>query len=389
MTKRILLYSLLLAALSLQAEATEVAFKLVDEWTVMGIPTARWRPIKLAAEPQEELSAIPEFAGEARYGALQLGQGEDNTVTVVLDYSETESVLFVDANNDERIERAERCPAASGVWEARLIPPGQQNTRRLRFKLGVAGRILLYAVRGNRLGKLPTKLGLRPVVLLDMNGDCVYDTGGCDQLCCDLDEDGKFTPIAERVALLPSVHIGDEEFVLKVSSSGDTLDVDLRDRQLGRLVVTVALKEGEVTSALITLTRDDGLPLAVRETGKPVELPEGTYRLAGADVWVTDEADQAWHFPFEFVGGKGLEVKVERDVQTDVAFLASVECRLDISGELAAGERLSVTVNCITAEGLKLGAASKGQGRGEVISAKAWLIGPEGQVLAHDDAGFG
>ncbi len=389
MGKRILLYSLLLAALSLQAEATEVAFKLVDEWTVMGIPTARWRPIKLAAEPQEELSVIPEFVGEARYGALQLGQGENKTVTVVLDYSKTESVLFVDANNDERIEPAERCPAANGVWEAKLIPPGQQNTRLLRFKLGVAGRTLLYAVRGNRVGKLPTKFGLRPVVLLDMNGDCVYDTGGRDQLCCDLDEDGKFTPIAERVALLQSVHIGDEEFVLKVSSSGDTLDVDLRDRQSGRLVVTVPLKEGEVTSALITLTRDDGLPLAVRETGKPVELPEGTYRLAGADVWVTDEAGQAWHFPFEFVGGKGLEVKIERDAQTEVALLAPVECRLDISGELAAGETLSVTVNCITAEGLKLGAASKGQGRGEVISAKAWLIGPEGQVLAHDDAGFG
>ena len=380
----------LLMALGCQIEAAQIAFQLADEWTVSGIETGRWRAIRLSGEPKEKLNVTRELSGEARYGVLEVGLGDDRGRAVLLDYSKTKRILYLDVDDDGHFGPGERCAAVEkDLWEARLTPSGLQEARTFRFRLGAGGRVLLYAVRGCRVGKLPTKLGLRPALLLDMNGDCAYDTKGRDQLCVDLDGDGRFDPITERAPLLPSVHIGEEEFTLKVSPSGDTVDIALRDRPPGRLVATIPLKEGKVKSALVTLTRDDGLPLALRELGKPVELPEGTYHLAGADIWVTDNVGQAWHFPFEFFGERQCEFKVQRDAQTDVSLLSPLMCKLSISGKLAPGGDLSVTVNIVSAEGLQLGAASKGEGRDAVISSKVWLIAPEGQILAHDDAGYG
>ncbi len=375
-----------LLGLCLSAGAMEVAFELVDQANVMGIDTMRWRPLRLSDAAPEGLTQTPPTVGEERWGTLTLGAGEGAGRTVLLDYTAQAPVLYLDLNADGGIGPDEVCPTVtSGLWELSLTPTGQDDARTVQFKLGAGGRMLLYAVRGCRVGALPTPEGARPVLLLDSNGDGVWSTDGHDQLCCDLDGDGQFAPAVERVALQPSVHIGVQEWSVEVTPAGDVLSVDERDRQTGRLLATVELQAGEVTSALLTLVRDDGLPLAVRELGTEVELPEGTYRLAGADLRVTDDAGVAWRFPFSG-GGHGREIEVTAGATTEAALLMPLTPRLSVPDTVAPGDLISVTINPVSVEGLVMGAATRGE---ETISALAWLHDPDGRVVDSDNAGFG
>ena len=375
-----------LLGLCLSAGAVEVAFELVDEATVLGIDTMRWQPLRLGDAAAEGLTETPPTVGEQRWGTLTLGTGEDAGRAVLLDYTTQAPAIYLDFDADGGIGADEVCPLVEpGLWEARLTPAGQADARTVQLKLGAAGRMLLYAVRGCRMGALPTDEGARPGLLLDSNGDCVWGTDGRDQLCCDLDGDGQFAPAVERVALKPSVHIGEQEWSVEVTPSGEVLTVDERDRQIGRLLATVALQSGEITSALLTLVRDDGLPLAVRELGVEVELPEGTYRLSGADLRVTDGAGVAWRFPFSGAG-RGGEIVVTAGATTEAALLMPLTPRLSVPDAIEPGDLISVTVNPVSVEGLVMGAAARG---GETISALAWLHDPDGRVVDSDNAGFG
>lgn len=384
MLRRVTMCGVLALAMACSAGAIEVAFELVDEPIVMGVDTLRWRPLRLTAEePEGLITAIP-VAVAARYGELVLGVGEGAERALVLDYAADGSRLYLDADGDGSVTAAEECVAVEpGLWEVSVVPGGQDAARTVCLKPGVAGRMLLIAVRGCRLGALPTPDGPRTVLLLDQNSDCTYSTDGGDQLACDLDADGRFDPAVERVALRPNVHVGDQEWTVAVTANGDALTVEEHTRRMGRLLAQVPLRAGAVTDALLTLVRDDGLPLAVRKVGTPVELPEGTYRLAGAELRVTDAAGGTWRFPFS---GSGGEIVVRADEQTEMEVLAPLVCRLNIAGELAPGATIGVTVIMSSPEGLSLGQATHG---GETIAARAWLIDPEGKVAFSADAGFG
>jgi len=384
MLRRVMLCVVLALAMASSAGAIEVAFELVDEATVMGVDTLRWRPLRLAEQVPEGLVATIPAVGVARYGELALGVGEGTARALVLDYAPDGSRLYFDADGNGSIDGTEECvPVEPGAWEVSVTPAGQDMARTVRLKVGVGGRMLLAAVRGCRKGALPTPEGARTVLLLDQDGDCAYSTDGQDQLCCDLNGDGDFDPAVERVALRPSVHVGEQEWTVAVTPNGDALTVEERTRRSGRLVASVPLREGAVTAALLTLVRDDGLPLAVREVGTPVELPEGTYRLAGADLKVTDAAGGTWRFPFS---GSGGEIVVRPDETTEASVLSPLSCRLSVAGELAPGETIRVTVVMPSAEGLSLGQATRG---GETIAARAALLDPAGKVVASADAGFG
>jgi hypothetical protein len=223
------------------------------------------------------------------------------------------------------------------------------------------------------------------VLLLDANGDLAYTTDGSDQLCCDLNDNGRIDGVGERVALRTTIHLGGEEWQVEVSPSGDTFSVELRDRRPGKLLPTVDVGDATVDSVLLTLVRDDGLPLAVRRVGEQIELPEGTYRITGADLRLIDEAGVHWRYPFSGTR-RGETVEVRPGEVTVAELITPVECTLTINGTLGESDFMRVRVNIMTSEGLRLGAAARS---GEVIAAKAWLIGPEGKVLASDDAGFG
>lgn len=384
MLRRVMVCVVLALAMACSAGALEVAFELVDEATVLGVETLRWRPLRLTGEAPEGPVATVPVVGAARYGELALGVGGGAGRALVLDYTPDGSRLYFDADGDGGIDATEECLAVEpGVWQVSLTPAGQDAPRTVLLKLGTGGRMLLVAVRGCRVGALPTPEGPRTVLLLDEDGDGAYSTDGQDQLACDLNGDGDFDPAVERVALRPSVHVGAQEWTVAVTHSGDALTVDERTRRMGRLVASVPLREGTVTAALLTLVRDDGLPLAVREVGAPVELPEGTYRLAGADLKVTDAAGGSWRYPFS---GRGGEIIIRADETTEVPVLAPLTSRLSIAGELAPGETIRVTVVMPSAEGLSLGQATRG---GETIAARAMLIDPEGKIAASADAGFG
>ena len=378
----------MLLAGGLQADNAQVAFRLADEWTVMGIDLAGWHPVRLSAEAPNKAVTMPKLRGEARAGVLPVGVGARKGIRVVVDCAPDACSLYVDVNGDGAL-RAAPAGTSPGVWEVSLTPPGLDRPRWFRLKLGIGGRILLYAVRGCRAGMLPTKQGPRPALLLDVNGDGAYDLEGNDELCVDLNGDGAFEPVTERVALRPAVHIGEEEFNLSVSPAGDTCRVAVRDRAQGELVAAIPLRNGVVKSAIVTLVRDDGLPLALTEIGRPVTLLESSYHVAGADLWVSDALGHAWHFPFEGEGTGGLTIQVKPGTRSKVRLVAPVRSTLSVQGKIGTDETLSVTVNCVSAEGLQLGVATGGETSDDAVSAKASLVAPDGTVVSASDAGFG
>jgi len=389
MQVRAVLIGAMMAVLPLcPAPAETVTFDLVDGQQAMGVRTGRWQPIKLSTDAPERMVLKVRPRGELRYGTLSLGQGARAQRMVVVDYRAGASALYVDADNNGLISRRNVAPTGEkGIWQMAMRPSGGTDRRTVRFRVGVGGRILLYNVRGCHQGTFPTKEGPRPALLLDMDGDCLYTTTGRDQLCVDANGDGKFSPISERVALRPSVRIGRQEYKLSVTPFGGSAQVTMWDRAPGTLLATIPLKSGALGPSIVTLIRDDGKAVALRTFGEPIELLEGEYRLAGADLQVTDKQGAGWRFPFD--GNGTTTLKVEPGKQIEAQLIAPVECRLAVTGELQPEGELCVTPDCYSAEGLKLGDATTGKERRNSMPAIAELIGQDGSAITKGTSGYG
>ncbi|MGQ9731151.1 MAG: TlpA family protein disulfide reductase [Candidatus Zipacnadales bacterium] len=110
--------------------------------STLGPPPRWYRPMRctLGDQPSEPLTAQPKYLGTPLYGVLQVGDGEDNTFTVVVDLAadwsaftaaynaakgevEMEQVparLYLDANNDEDLTND-----GDGILHACLSNPRQ------------------------------------------------------------------------------------------------------------------------------------------------------------------------------------------------------------------------------------------------------------------------
>lgn len=375
--------------LALPCWGAEIAFEYVDEWVVAGVDTADFRAVRLGSPESPAALEGLSLSGQPRTGRLRVSVDGAEGVAILLDYAPGRSGLYVDADGDARFSPDERAQSVDAdVWEFTLPVPQAGGERTFRAKVGVAGRLLMYAVRGCRRGMVPTELGLREALLLDGNGDGVYDLEGADRIHVDMDADGRFCPLTERAPLRPSVHLAGTEFSVGVSPGGDVLTMQVRDRPPGTLVASVPLLSGEVADISLTLLRDDGIALCVRRLGEPVELPAGDYALLSATLRVRDEAGE-WAFNFQRQGQAEHSLSVAAGAETRQTFLTPLEARLRVSGELRPDASLQISVDCHSAEGLVLGAATAPGARATDIPVRGWLLGPDGAVLAQGHSSYG
>jgi len=99
-----------------QATTEPLSVKLTPVQGVMGKIVNYYRPgqIPLSPEPQESLTAEPEYhAEQPLYGAIEAGDGDDTMVMLVVDEIEGETPrIFVDRNNDEDLSND-----GDGAWD--------------------------------------------------------------------------------------------------------------------------------------------------------------------------------------------------------------------------------------------------------------------------------
>lgn len=367
----------------------EIAFEYVDEWGVAGVDTGKFHAVRLGSPEAPDAVEGLSLSGQPRTGRLRVRVDGAEGVAVLLDYAPGQSKLYVDSDGDGRFIAGEQVRRVDEeIWEFTLLVPQAGGERTFRAKVGVAGRLLMYAVRGCRRGMVPTEFGLREALLLDGNGDGLFDLDGGDQICVDMDADGRFCPVTERAPLRPSVHLAGTEFSVAVSPGGDVLTMEVRDRPPGTLVASVPLLSGEVSDISLTLLRDDGIALCVRRLGEPVELPAGDYALLSATLRVRDEAGE-WTFSFQRQGRAEHSLTVAAGEETRRTFLTPLEARLRVTGELRPDASLELSVECQSAEGLVLGAATAPGPRATDIPVRAWLLGPDGTASAQGHSSYG
>jgi outer membrane protein assembly factor BamB/thiol-disulfide isomerase/thioredoxin len=186
------------------AKEGPIAFHLEPHQKVMGPLVNYFRPlrIQLETELQEELVAEPDYASEKPlYGTMQLGDGSDNLITLVVDEAEGEAPrIYVDRNNDEDLtndgsgewSRSGSMLGLSGVaidvaYESGTVP---YTFEFYRFTTRLQDFVLYYRNAG-REGEIASGSERYTVVALDENADGRFDDLDNGTLIIDLNQDGK------------------------------------------------------------------------------------------------------------------------------------------------------------------------------------------------------
>ena len=89
----------------------------------------------LLDQPAETLKKEPKYSGTPRYAALEMGNGEDHTITVALDEGDETPKIYIDKNNDEDLTND-----GDGAWDSKSDPrPGSTvyNTTMRSVRLDV------------------------------------------------------------------------------------------------------------------------------------------------------------------------------------------------------------------------------------------------------------
>jgi thiol-disulfide isomerase/thioredoxin len=172
---------------------------------VMGSLVNYYRPLRiaLAAEPQEELSAEPEYASEKPlYGAMRLGDGPDTLVTLVVDEAEGETPrIYVDRNNDEDLtndgDGEWTRPSGSNLGLSGVVIDVDYKTATVpytfefyRFTTRLRDYVFYYR-NASREGEITSDSKSYKIAVLDENGDGRFDDLDGGTVIIDLNQDGK------------------------------------------------------------------------------------------------------------------------------------------------------------------------------------------------------
>jgi thiol-disulfide isomerase/thioredoxin len=237
--------------------------------TTIGPPPPWYRPMQCALQdtPLEQLSAQPQYTGTPLYGAIHLGDGEDDTYSIVVDLApdwaafgeaykaaqgkvEMSSVparIYIDANNDEDLMNdgeglLDRCNASPQQPGSFTISRGAKC--QVAYADGVTieypmdcymfpqrppvklpdgsdrqySRTLFYHRNACFETKLPVGDATLGIRFYDENSDGLIVTEDKDRLGLDLNQDGTFDPNSrgpEIYDLNAPFSFGGESYVLR------------------------------------------------------------------------------------------------------------------------------------------------------------------------------
>ena len=334
------------------------------------------RAITLSNERPPDLRETAEYHGtERRYAQLRFGSPDSIRIGIVLDQTSPSQVdLYVDGNRNRIIETGERVPPIEGrdrTWRVPLDvaitePTGTRFVRReLLFRLGTTARTLSYAVLGYLEGTV--EIAGRRIAARRMDGDGNgFFTDPQDRLWLDLDGDGRWDPASEQFLISPVLKIGESRYVVRSDEPGTWLLLEPL-AGIGKLRLALPARgEAEpprVLQMAATLVGRDGSAISVSGTNREAEAPVGEYRLTALQVSLADpNGGLAWNFQFSGRVATPRWFRVDQDSVVEIDPIGRLELRtgFDDSSTCRAGEPLQVRPSLVTADGLHINAAFRG-----------------------------
>lgn len=129
-----------------------------------------------------------------------------------------------------------------------------------------------YASAGVMEGKI---LGTK-IRLVDGNGNGRFDEFGADAMCLGSCDVASF--------LSPTIHVKGELYRIQVTPDGSEIQWDPLDEETGLLDVTSGYNSKGHLAGVVIAGISNGLSFEVAETGKPIRLPVGRYRVVGGKI---------------------------------------------------------------------------------------------------------
>jgi len=187
------------------APGPSATFKLQPQQGVMGKLVSYYRPVRvmLSAKPEEKLTKEPQYnSKEPLYGTLQVGDGPDNHITLVVDEAEGKPPrVYLDRNNDQDLTND-----GPGEWSrdagdilalSDVVIDVPYKTGKVpytfqfyRFKNRLHDAVLCYR-DADREGEITSDGKTYKIAVLDENADGRFDDLDADTMLIDLNQDGR------------------------------------------------------------------------------------------------------------------------------------------------------------------------------------------------------
>jgi hypothetical protein len=322
---------LLLVALVPPVTAGE-AFEFLDEEAYDGRSVLHFQSVVLRPEPMRDVECDMTFDQEILHGLVPVGDTPEHALALVWsNLDKKRSVLWVDTNADGRLALEERHELSGEPIElpvdVRYSAKGADQVTRLARTLIIRRspleRGLQYAVRGYRAGRLRFGSADHAAILVDGNGDGLFDEAGVDRIRVDLNDDRRFDAFAEHYPLGKPIVADGVVYAVRSDPPGENVRAQPRSNVSGTLRLALRGKlAAQVEHVEISLVSDIGELTRIDGLNEPVTLPVSSYRVSYLSLRLKGEDDELWHY--SFAGRRQYDIVVSAEEQTEAILLADL-----------------------------------------------------------------
>ncbi len=367
---------------------------------------AAFRSLPLSENKPADLKENVEYRGkERRYTEFRFGSPASTLVAVVLDeVSPGQTDVYVDADRNRVIEEKDRLAGPGPIFRVPInveIAEGssiERFPRKVVFRLGRSGQSISYATAGYMEGVLQLDGQETPVRLVDNNGDGVM-TDSADLLWIDVNRDGKWDSISERLPFVPIVALGNERYAMRCDLAGEHLSLKKLEGTGTLELALPELKDPSLLSAInVWLAGREGSIARLDLAQSKTDVPVGEYYIYEISADMKDPSGgDPWTFYLSGISGKNNPRwhAVAADKTTAIHPLADLVLTATISSsnrQCLPGEEISVEPRLENGEGMALRSCIRNKDKpdlqrrhdGAVIS----LVSPDGKVLDSVKSGF-
>ena len=385
---------------AVSVHAGEMAF--VDEWSCGDVSAYGQASALLTSSHPHDLTEEPDYGGvQVRYATLLLtdstGRDVPLVVAVVGDGPETPAV-YVDCDADGRLADDERAPLADGderppefgkqgtpAWAVRVTRPDDHC---VALRLGTTGLTVLRAVRGYARGSVVTRDGERDAIAVDADADAALEVGA-DLVYVDVDGSGDFDQRLERLPLLSPLQVADPAIEFASPQGMRSVSWGVAPTEKGALTLTLSGATRKPSRLFVSVSRAGGGAYVIRDLGRPVELPVGSYSVGSAFLEFADEGGPPWVFSLTRVEPGG-QVRVDARAQVDLDLLPGLHVVVERPDELRAGGVAPVSVGARTDGGLEVQRGSRGDlDAASQLTPSLSISAPNGTLLVKTNLDYG
>jgi hypothetical protein len=364
------------------------------------------RALALSNTKPDDVKEMVTYRGaRQRYAQLRYGSPGSIRITIVLDgVSPGDVDLYVDANRNRRIEAKDKITGVERTWRLPLdvaVVEGEMTRfipRAAIFRLGASGLTFSFAAAGYLEGIV--SIGGAKHVTRRTDGDGNgFLTDPQDRLWIDLNDDGRWDPVAEQFLYSTILTLGESRHALRSDELGTRLALETVE---GTGTVRLDLKRPaaspRATELHATLIGRDGSAVGLSGEGESTTVPAGEYRLGKLTFAFDDPAGgPKWSFIFSDDGGtrefKWYRVAKDCTLEIDPVGQLVLETGVDeTSQSVAAGSDVSLQPRLFTGDGLLINACFRGSpvepGSHEGHGVDVKLTGAADQSLGVACSGF-